>query len=124
MDSADDFQLVADVAIGHERDEAQARRIVREVERRLDALDHLRSARAVEPGKIVTCEPDVPGCCSKRGGAQLRRVFGEANDLERIALLEMVQRNMNRVLGLVQRPAIHRPGTIEHEHHFHGSTSE
>ena len=118
MDFAQDFRLVADIAVGQETNEAQASRIVREVQGGFNPFDHHGAAFAVEGLEIREAAATVLGCGEERPGTERRGFIRETDELKGVERLQTMQGALDRCLGLFQLLAPHAAGAIEHKDQF------
>src|SRR3954464_15569515 len=104
----DYLHLVADVAVGHKADYPHVAPRVRRVERRLDGLHHLRAAAARARLKEALRLLKVLG---RRGDWLVEedvRVARKRDEVEGVLRVETFERELHRLLRLLDGEARHR----------------
>ena len=120
IDGGENLGLIADLAVGHEADDPHALGVRGEVEGRLDALDHLRSAAALHGVDVGEALLDVLGRVRDGLGRELGGAAREADDLEGVVGVHAPDAAAHGLLGLCSGLASHRPGAVDDEDHLLG----
>ena len=115
---ADDFEVVADVAVGEETHDPQMILRVGGVERCADGIHHHGSASATFHAQHRLCFGDI----FDRGKHGLREqdlcVAGESDQIEGVARIKLVERMADECLRLFNWEPAHRSRGVEHEDEF------
>src|SRR5262245_30879092 len=98
-----DFEVVADVTIGHEADDTDVILFVRRIKRGADSFHHLGSARALTGREKILRLSQV----FSRSWDWLRKqnacVSSEGDQVERVFRIETVERELHRLLRFFNR---------------------
>src|SRR5215213_3069261 len=104
----DDVHIVSNVTVSHEANDANVSLIVRWRERGFDRRHHLSAAIARARAEKCLRLAEVCSCCRYWLWKQYARIACERDQVERVKGIEIVERELHRLLRLLDRKALHR----------------
>ena len=120
LNQRENFGFVADVAVGQKGDETQSARWNRRSQGLTNAGAHLGAAFAIEPIGVAQSGLNILRSRRQRLSGEFGGGVAEADDAEAIGGPQPPQRRPHEGFAGVDGQAVHRPGAVQHKHHFAG----
>src|SRR5262249_16767674 len=114
----DDLHVIADLSVSHKADDPDVILFVRRGERRANGLHHLGPARSLTRREKTLRPKQVFSRRMDRLRKQNVSVAGEGDQVEGVLWIEIVERQLHRLLRLFNREPFHRTRSVEHEDQF------